>query len=274
MNIDLTGKDDFQFFVPITPLQKSEIGATDKKRYVQGIASTEDEDLQNEIVMQAGIDHTYFLKYGYINDDHKPGPEHKVGEPVECRSTKAGLWIKGFLYKGHERAEHWWELMKALEESGSSRKIGFSIQGKILRRAGKSILKCWLQDVAITASPVNTHTWAEIVKSLSKERWCIHPWKSLEKACKGCPGNASCDMSLPTMLRKQEEEKKALTAAGPGRSLIPQSLEGGVKVQTYKSLPDQVTKADAIAYLQSERGYSLATARAVTDAIFTAQSIH
>lgn len=260
-------EETFDFFMPAGIMKSQDIGEEApelaKKRWIQGIASTEDRDLQDEIVVQNGIDTSYFLKYGYINDDHKPGPEHKVGEPVEARATKAGLWIKAFLYKGggNERSDYWWELMQTLERSDAKRKVGFSIQGKVTRRAGKSILKCWLQDIAITASPVNTKTWAEIVKSLSKSRWCVHPWRSIEKSCKGCPGRASCSTV--------EDEEKALMAGSPGgRALIPQSLEGSAKVQTYKSLPEFLSKPEAISLLQKERGYSLQSARAVTDAIW------
>lgn len=263
-------EETFEFFVPACLAKSEDIGGAEK-RLIQGIASTDDVDLQGETILQNGIDIAYFMKYGYINDDHRPGPEHKVGEPIECRITRAGLWIKALLYKGSgdERCDYWWDLIQTLERSGSKRKVGFSIEGKVLRRAGKSILKCWLKDIAITASPVNTHTWAEIAKSLSKERWCIHPWKPLEKACKGCPGEASCPSSLPAMLRAKEDEEKALTAGSVGgRALVPQSLEGGMKVTTWKSLPDRVSRQAAIDYLRTARRYSPAAARALADVIF------
>jgi hypothetical protein len=261
--VDLS-KDTFSFFIPIEPIAKASADAKDKddkgdKRWIQGIASTEDRDLQDEVVQQTGLDLSYFLKHGYINDDHHQGPEAKVGEPTDARVTKAGLWIKGFLFKGHQRADYWWELLNALDQSGSTRKVGFSIEGKVLRRTGKSIVKCWIKDIAITASPVNTATWAEVAKSLRQERWCIHPWKSLEKACKGCPGprvaGASCD------------EAKAMTAAG-SRMLVPQSLEGRNKLQTFKSVdPEIISFNEAVQEIQ-RRGYSPATSRAMASAIF------
>ena len=243
--------------MPVEALKKGKDG----KRWIQGIASTDDVDLQGEKVVQSGIDLTYFLEHGYINDDHKSGPEHKVGEPTEARVTEAGLWIKGFLFKGHERADHWWEFLNALEQSDANRKVGFSIQGKVVRRRGKSIMKCWLQDVAITANPVNTSTWTEIVKALTRERFCVHPWRSIEKACKGCPGAGSCGVNT------EEDEIKALSVGGGGAALVPESLEGDAKVQTFKSL-SAFSFDDAVQYLQSERGYSPATAQAIADSIF------
>lgn len=237
------------------------------RRIIQGIASTDDTDLQGEVVIQKGIDYSYFMRHGFLNDDHKEGPEHKVGEPLECRITPAGFWIKAMLYKGKERADFWWEHITALKNNDSSRKVGFSIQGKVLRREGKTIHKCWLQDVAITASPVNTSTWAEISKSLNSEKWCVHPW---DDTCVG--GCCSCSKSLEAVDADKEDEEKALSAGGMGAMLVPESLEGSVKEQTYKS--DRLSYADAIKFLQEDRKYSLYTAKALADAIFVTHGIH
>lgn len=265
--------DTFHFFMPVERIEKSQ--GKDGKRYVQGIASTDDRDLQGEIVRQSGIDYSYFMKYGYINDDHKDGPEHKVGEPVECRMTQAGMWMKGFLYKGKDRAEFWWDHINALAQNNSSRKVGFSIQGKILRREGNTIAKCWLQDVAITASPVNTNTWAEIVKSLSGQKWCLHPWQ--EVCAGGCctcgPAMKSIQIPDEKKLVKDEDadDKKALSTGGMGRALIPQSLEGRAKVQTYKS--NRIGYKDAVNEIMRRKKCSVPVAKALADAIFATAGI-
>jgi hypothetical protein len=259
--------DSFEFFMPVEAISKSE--GKDGKRLIQGIASTDDRDLQGEVVKQGGIDYSYFLKHGYINDDHKDGPENKVGEPTECRLTPGGLWIKAYLYKGKERADYWWDHITALATNESRRKVGFSIQGKILRRDGMTILKCWLQDVAITASPVNTSTWAEIVKSLTGQKWCIHPW---DPVCKGgccvCPSHKSLNSDDDA-----EENEKALSAGGMGRIVTPQSLEGSAKVQTFKST-ERISYPEAIRTIQMSKGYSYPTAKALADAIFAAHGVH
>ena len=262
--------------MPIEVIEKSR--SSDKKknrRWVQGIASTDDKDLQDEKVVQSGIDLAYFLAHGYINDDHKPGPENKVGEPTEARITKAGLWIKGFLYKGQENSDKWWDFLNSLEQSDANRKVGFSIQGKVTRRRGKSILKCWLQDIAITAAPVNTNTWAEIAKSLNTQTWCQHPWRPIEKACKGCPGKCGDVGPVGEPFKKEcpgdcedcDCDKKALSAGGQGTMLVPESLEGGVANQTWKSV-DRISYEGALEMLQVEKGYSPARARVIVDSIF------
>jgi len=175
--LDLLNQPSFEFWVPLTVSKaKAEPGKKpDGKRWIEGIASTEDIDLQHEIVKQNGIDFAYFLKHGYFNNDHKPGFENKVGQPTECRVTSKGLWVRGFLFQNHKVADAIWELANAIEASQSNRKLGFSIQGKVLRRAGKTIVKCWIQDIAITAAPINTNTWLDVVKGLNalpQEIWC------------------------------------------------------------------------------------------------------
>jgi len=258
--------DNFHFFVPVEMVKST---TPEKDWVIQGLASTAHRDLQEEIVIQNGIDYSYFIKKGYINDDHKEGPEHKVGEPLDCKITKAGLWIKARLFKGQERATHWWKLIKSLEESDSKRKVGFSIQGKITRRQGKTIMKCWLQDVAITASPVNTNTWAEIVKSLNGQQWCLHPW---DNACVG--GCCGCNKSLEAEDIDVEEEQKALTTSS-GAALVPESLEGSSKVQTYKSISkEKISLEEAVNFLSTEKNYTLTAAKVLADAIFVANGIH
>jgi hypothetical protein len=144
---------------------------TNGKRWIQGIASTNNKDLQGEIVTQKGIDTSYFINHGYFNNDHKPGAENKVGVPTDCKITKDGLWVKGYILEGKKAADDIWEHMTSLTKSGATRRMGFSIEGKVLQRNGNIIEKCWIQDIAITPAPINSTTWAEITKSLSTQTW-------------------------------------------------------------------------------------------------------
>lgn len=237
-------EDTFSFFVPATAIkiQKSDDGK-ETKRWIQGVASTSHRDLQGEIVDQGGIDFSYFLRHGFFNDDHKPGPENKVGQPTECKVTKNGLWVKGFLFRNHERADHYWELMQALEASDSDRTVGFSIQGKVKRRDGSEIKECWIQDIALTPAPVNTATWAEIAKSLSAMQWDF---------------NKSSDSD-----KDEEDAEKAQMATGS--PLVGESLDG----QAYE---DRVSKGlsydEAVEYYVSQHGLTKEAAVAVADVVF------
>lgn len=233
-------QDTFSCFIPakMVIVKGGDKGADKSgKRWIQGIASTDARDLQGEIVIQGGIDFSYFLKHGYFNDDHKPGADNKCGQPTEAKLTKNGLWVKGYLFKNpvpdptpeqKTAADKFWDLMQQIETSGSDRKVGFSIQGKVTRRNGQTIEKCWIHDVAITTQPVNTATWAEVAKSLSAQKW---------------------DMSKDKTEEKKDEAEKAMTAAGS--PLVPESLEGKEKnVVTAKSL----SFAEACEIVKSQTG--------------------
>jgi hypothetical protein len=177
----------FEFELPALTKGADQVG----RRFIEGVASTPAKDLQNETVVQKGMDLRYFLKHGYFNNDHKPGFKNKVGEPthaeikrIKDHSGKSvlGLWVEGYLWpkNAHQVADDIWELARALKASGSKRSLGFSIQGKVLERDGQKILKAWIQDVAITPSPVNTRTWMELVTDINKS------WESFEEYEDAC----------------------------------------------------------------------------------------
>lgn len=223
-------EDIFKCWVPATVVKGQ--GKDAGRRWLQGIASTSATDLQGESVSQLGIDTDYFMRFGYFNDDHKQGNEYRVGQPTDCKVTKDGLWVKGFLFDKNEKADGIWKLMESLEASKSDRKMGFSIEGKVRKRNGSKIEKCWIQNVAITAQPVNTHTWAEIVKSL-------------------------------TSSIKEDDQNKAL-ATGGDNPLVPESLETKEKDQMGKSL----TLEQTVEYLQVEKGLSKDNAESTARVIF------
>jgi hypothetical protein len=244
--------ETFSCFVPMQQVVvKGGPDGADKsgKRWIQGIASTDGRDLQGEILEQNGIDLTYFLKHGYFNDDHKSGPEFKVGQPTEAKLTKNGLWVKGFLFKNpnsteETRADYYWNLMNQLQASGSDRKVGFSIQGKVIRRNGTKIEKCWIQDIAITTQPVNVATWAEIAKSLSTQKWDIV--KDAEDKDCSCEGTCTCGAKTKN---KTEKTEKACAAGGP---TDVESLDGkATNVTVAKSM---LTRVEAEAIIKSETG--------------------
>ena len=158
-------EQEFSFWMPLSKAKADKDGQV---RVIEGIASTPHLDLQNEQVSQNGIDFKYFLEHGYFNWDHKPGADNKIGEPWEVKITPKGLYVKGMLYKGKKVADAVWEHIKTLASTpDSKRKVGFSLQGKTLLRKGQKIVRCWIQDIAVTTAPINHHTYLDVVKSLS-----------------------------------------------------------------------------------------------------------
>lgn len=256
-------EDTFSFWMPaqavIVKGGKKDGADSEGRRWIQGIASTSDRDLQGEIVDQNGIDFSYFLQHGYFNNDHKPGFENKVGEPTEAKITKNGLWVKGFLYNGHKIADSIWELIHAQNKSNSRRRIGFSIQGKVKRRDGSKIKECWIQDIAVTPCPVNTSTWAEIAKSLSAQTWDFEKSNTPNNIP---PGNATNVAANVAVNAEEEEEKKALSADSV---LVPESLDSIQRKDLNKSL----TFEEAVEFVMKSTGLSRDNAETTTRVIFS-----
>lgn len=159
-------KDDFTVWQPnCVGIIK---GGDDKPR-IGGFASTEAEDRQNEQVLQSGLDFSEFVQYGFYNDNHQQHTSAVVGVPDLAEYRKGGgWWTEGYLLKGVQRATEILQLAKALE--GTERKLGFSIEGKILERMGNKIVRALIRNVAITNSPVNIEcTWGLITKSWASD---------------------------------------------------------------------------------------------------------
>lgn len=248
-------ENTFDFWVPISKAKSDKDGAV---RIIEGIASTADLDLQKETVNQRGIDFKYFMEHGYFNWDHKPGSKNKVGEPWECRITPKGLYVKGMLYTGKEVADDVWEHIKALEQNpNSKRKMGFSLQGKTVRRNGDTIVKCWVQDIAITTAPINYKTYLDIVKSLGISSWCDSPDSDICNCC----------------------VNKTLSATGS--VLVPESLDSNAKVQLYsydepgkdtkKRDKRKHTKKSFSDFISKSLGYSKQKSELLSDIIWDLQ---
>ncbi len=258
--------DTFEFFVPAQIIEivkggKKPDARGDKttKRWIQGVASTDARDLQGEVVDQNGIDFSYFLKYGYFNNDHKPGFKNKVGQPTEARVTKNGLWVKGFLFDNHEVADEIWELMHALDSTQADRRLGFSIQGKVKRRQGNKIAECWIQDIAVTPAPVNTTTWAEIAKSLSAQKWDLSGSTDGVDKAMGPPDGG--EQSITT---------QNVPVRGAHSVLGVESLEGDAKKKDKDThvAAKSLTQDEAVSFLETQHGLPRAAAENVAQAIF------
>ena len=159
--------NSIKFTVPAS-LEKSKEG--DWK--VKGLASTQNLDRQGEVIVQKGIDLTPIdQKRGVLNWDHKPGIENMVGVLDGYSKDDKGLYVEGRLFKNHDKARAIYGVMSSLSDSDKGR-IGLSVEGKILERDKanpKIIKKCKINAVAITMNPVNSDTYADLVKSMNVE---------------------------------------------------------------------------------------------------------
>lgn len=163
--VNLNTKDTFRFVVP-ADLEK----ASDGSYKIRGLASTERVDQQGEVLIQKGIDLTPIdKKKGIINFDHMKGPENTIGLLDGYQRTEKGLVIEGRLFKNHTKAKAVREIMESLGE-GDRGRVGLSVEGRILERDPSNpsvIRKCQISAVAVTLNPVNTDTYADLVKSMN-----------------------------------------------------------------------------------------------------------
>jgi len=165
---------DFNFFVEVdgNDLEKASKKVGDKryeKMLISGIASDSSTDTDSEILEPAGFVLDRFLKLGNINYDHrlKDDPRFLIGEPVEAKVVDNKFFVKAKLYKDSEVARNLYDTMIMLHNSGSKKKLGFSIEGKALERHPqnqKRITKALITGLAATFSPKNSNSYADIVK--------------------------------------------------------------------------------------------------------------
>jgi hypothetical protein len=157
--------ENFQFNMPAI-LEKSDDG----EYRVKGLASTEDIDLQGEIIKAAGADLSPIdEKKGWLNFEHRQGVEDLVGVLEGYNKTPNGIFVSGRMFKDHDRAKAIIQVMQGLSEKDGPR-IGLSVEGSVLERDPnneKVITKCIIKNVAITMSPVNPKTHLSLVKSLA-----------------------------------------------------------------------------------------------------------
>lgn len=159
--------DTFRFHLD-ADVYKSDNSA-EEKRIIRGYASNNHSDRQNESLVQKGLDIEDFVNHGYFNYDHDNSIILGYPYPT-CKVDDNGFWVEGELLKGIPVADRIWELAKALKKSDAPRKIGFSVEGKVLSREGNKICKAKIYNVAITTNPVNpTCTWDAVVKSFNTD---------------------------------------------------------------------------------------------------------
>lgn len=165
---------DFNFFVPFSEITKARDENGREIMIVEGIASTDDQDADDEILVPDGYILDRFKSMGFINWNHmaKTDPSKIIGEPIDCYVKDNKFYIKGMLYPDQKQAKDTYNLIQTLKKSGSSRKLGWSIEGKALQRDPnnpKRIIRALITGVAITPTPVNSNTFVDLVKGEQKQ---------------------------------------------------------------------------------------------------------
>lgn len=170
--------DTFVLGVDLDIEKSKDKAASDEDRYdnmiFSGVASDASKDDEQETLDPNGFVLDRFLKSGLFNLDHLPtrSPINKskywVGEPTHAEVKDGKLYVKGKLWKHSPEARAFWDKAIEMKESGSTRKPGMSVEGKVLERDPKNPLKvrkALITNIALTFTPVNTHTFLDIQKS-------------------------------------------------------------------------------------------------------------
>lgn len=209
-------KGGFRVWLPDVEFVKSEDEDAFNSRRIRGIMSTSSEDRQSERVLAKGLDFNPFLQYGHFNDNHSQSTSAVVGYPESAYYSKEikkggksieGWLTEGYVIKGTKRADDIWELAKALAGT-PDRRLGFSIEGKVLRRSNNVIEKALIRNVAITNCPVNTEcTWSTLAKSFWDEDTAM---KSLTAGygAAGGPATQTGGSALGVESLEKDDEKR------------------------------------------------------------------
>lgn len=163
-------KTPFKFWVPIDNISKAkDEDSGQEKMVLGGIASTADEDTDEETLLPEGFDITYLKERGLVNWNHKKDPDCIIGEPSKAEKRKEGLYVEASLYPDSDLAKKVYKLAQVLaSNSKSKRKLGFSIEGKATERDPlnpKIVKKAMITGIAITHSPKNSKSIIDVIKS-------------------------------------------------------------------------------------------------------------
>jgi len=241
----------FTFHVPIELIKGQESEETWK---VRGIASTEDQDLQGESVMQEGLDISALKAgRGLFNWDHQKGPENVLGQIEDAEfisyDGKKALQVEGYLFKHQEKAKAFYNILKSLKK-GAGPRVHMSIEGKILERDNfnaQKIKKARIDKVALTLDPVNPYTFAELCKSLNApdESGGVE-----EQVVDNTPEMVEIEKEKLEKLIEVAQKAmsagagnaKAPTARTGGEAMVPESLEKQPKSVTYDKKMKKTSK--------------------------------
>jgi hypothetical protein len=178
-------EDSFRVWLPDVVFKSEADNEKFDSRKLSGIMSTDRRDRQGEVVTAKGLDFSEFLHAGHFNDNHSQETSAIVGYPQSTQyhadlgkvdpkyKGVAGWTCTGYVLKGTKRSDGIWELAEALQ-AVPNKKLGFSIEGKVTRRANKTIESAKIRNVAITNCPVNTDcTWNLLEKSFADEEYAM-----------------------------------------------------------------------------------------------------
>lgn len=138
--------------------------------YVEGLASTDKLDLDQQILKPSGFILDYFNKSGFINWNHQSAvsPDAIIGEPVETKVNDENFFLKAKLYGWSNLAKNIYTIALNLEkDEDSDRTLGWSVEGLSLEVEKDFVTKMLVTNVALCFTPKNNDSYAKIVKGIT-----------------------------------------------------------------------------------------------------------
>ena len=212
-------------------------------------------DMQGEDLDQDGLDWGYFMKSGFFNWEHQPGPDNVLGYPVDDTLVRTfdaegnpATQVTGELLLDKPKARETWETMCALQKAGNHRQVGFSIEGPVIRRDprnSKRVLRALVKAVAICAHPIRD---TARVLTLAKSMDALH--RELSKGDIGYqtpPDVTGGDAGTLAPLFKQSVDKRLVNET-PWRNAIRKRFPALKDKDT-----DRLAKALVAAYKEQHK---------------------
>lgn len=160
---------DFEpIFTPVHILAKAGPGKDPMR--VWCLASTEDQDEDNEKLVQKALDIQYLTKDGKFLWTHtqqgRIEPENILGVIDKAEVIKSGLYVEGLFLRGKPKAE---QIYNDLMHNPETSPYRVSIEGHykyFMGDGGRLCKSAIVRNIAFDANVVNTHTVAGVLKSL------------------------------------------------------------------------------------------------------------
>ena len=221
--------DQILFELPVELELRKSKGSSTPRRILRGYASSAREDADEEVVLQQGMDFSPLLKSGFINYDHQGkclqcqtvsdrptcpncGSKAKmpiiIGFPISAEIRDKGWWLESEIFNGAaagdvnseqlKLADEMWGIGMAMQKSDSNRSLAYSVEGGVLQRHGKKIVKSVVRHCAVTHKPVNEDASVELfMKSICCGR--CHPSHPLFTKGHACGSHATDDAVQKSM---------------------------------------------------------------------------
>ena len=222
-------EDRFTFWCPLEKAQDLDPTTGEPVMKLGGIASTSDEDSDGEFLDPKGFDIKPLIESGMVNWHHqaKGQPATIIGEPAKAEIRPEGLYIETELYPSSKIACDVWELAETLEKDSKTRRLGYSIEGKVVKRKSndkkspdyKKIVKAIITGVAITHQPKNPKTFANIIKGEIDDDFEDEEEKALDTENGAAVKKESVDKKIKSQTFSKAEVIERLFKDIPGISI-------------------------------------------------------